>query len=99
MDRDDQAKFDHEHTATHIERGDVGDTKGAAAMGTGIAINDHAITLDSDELRDQMTAQVKATKLRFTSAASMQLCFFLFVAYCSKYTWLSLLHIFTLPRK
>ena len=50
-----------------------------------LTLADQFTSLSSDELRDQMTAQVKASKLRWTSAASFQLYFFLFVAYCSKY--------------
>ena len=46
--------------------------------------NDQALTLDSDEIRDQMAAQVKATRVKFTSKASIQMLFFLFVAYCSE---------------
>lgn len=49
------------------------------------SLKDLAITLDSDELRDQMAAQVKATRLKFTSSASLQMFFFLFVAHCSKH--------------
>ncbi len=56
----------------------------SSSMDAAGAINDHSIIMDADELRDQMAAQVKATKLSFSSAASMQLCFFLFVAYCSE---------------
>ena len=53
---------------------------------TGLVLNDHELTLDSDVLRDQMAAQVKATRIKFTSMASVEMCFYLFVAYCSKST-------------
>ncbi len=49
-----------------------------------VIINDEAVSMDHDERRDQMTAQVKATKLRMTSWASIQVLLFLFIAYCSK---------------
>lgn len=42
--------------------------------------------LDSDELHEQMTAQVKATRLSWRSKASLQLWAMLFVAYCSKFS-------------
>ena len=55
-----------------------------AAQDGEIILGDHAVGLDADELRDQMVAQVKLHKLKFTSMASLQLFFFFFVAYCSK---------------
>ncbi len=70
-----------EAATTHVEGGT--NTKSPGVV-TGLVLNDHVVTLDSDELRDQMAAQVKETRLKFTSAASLQMCFYLFVAYCSK---------------
>ncbi len=56
----------------------------SAVDDTPVAMNSHGVHLDSDELREQMAAQVKATKLKVTSRTSLQIFFFLFVAYCSK---------------
>lgn len=66
-------------SATHIEV-----TAKTNSPATDPSLKDLAITLDSDELRDQMAAQVKATRLKFSSSASLPMFFFLFVAYCSK---------------
>jgi hypothetical protein len=66
--------------ATHVEVS--AKTKSAV---TEPSLKDLAITLDSDDLRDQMAAQVKVTRLKFTSSASLQMFFFLFVAHCSKH--------------
>lgn len=69
--------------AMHVER--AAETAAPAEdMGASLGLNDCDESLDMDGLRDQMTAQVKATKLKFTSAASIQMCLYLFVAYCSK---------------
>lgn len=67
--------------STHVE---IAPDAQPAPVDTGLVLDDHAVTLDSDELRDQMAAQIKSTKLSITSKASMQLWFYLFVAYCSK---------------
>lgn len=50
----------------------------------GIDIDDLPVTLDSDDLRNQMAAQIKATKLPLSSAATIQMILCLFVAYCSE---------------
>ncbi len=72
--------------AVHLEAGhEVSKTNvKPMVVDTSFVLNDHAVTLDSEELREQMTAQVKATKLKFTSTTTLRLCFFLFVAYCSE---------------
>lgn len=54
------------------------------AGNTGSVLNDQALTSDSDEIHDKMAAQVKATRVSFTSKASIQMLFILFVAYCSE---------------
>lgn len=41
--------------------------------------------LSDDQIRDQMAAHVHASKLRFTSWASIQLYIFFFIAYCSEF--------------
>ena len=51
-----------------------------------VVIDGRAIPIDSDELRDQMAAQIKATKVSFTSKEAFQLYFFLAVAYCSEFS-------------
>lgn len=79
-------------TAAHVE----GDNQDASASKTQdpsttqiealedhILINGKPVALHSDELRDHMTAQIKATKIRFSSKSSIELLFYLFVAYCS----------------
>ena len=60
-------------------------TKQKARAEAAVILGDHVVGLDTDELRNQMTAQVNATKLRFTSKASLELLFYLFVAYCSTF--------------
>ena len=51
-----------------------------------VVIDGRAIPIDSDDLRDQMAAQIKATKVSFTSKEAFQLYFFLAVAYCSEFS-------------
>jgi hypothetical protein len=51
-----------------------------------VVIDGRAIPIDSDELRDQMAAQIKATKVSFTSKEAFQLYFYLAVAYCSEFS-------------
>jgi hypothetical protein len=41
------------------------------------------LTFTGEEIRDQMAAQIKASKLSFTSRASMQMYLILFISYCS----------------
>jgi hypothetical protein len=49
------------------------------------AIQDHILTLTGDGIRDQMAAQIKASKLSFTSKVSIQMYIILFIAYCSMF--------------
>lgn len=51
-----------------------------------IVLGHHDFDLDADELRDQIAAQMKLHKLSFTSAASLQLLFYFFIAYCSEFS-------------
>ncbi|KAJ5619151.1 hypothetical protein N7510_003135 [Penicillium lagena] len=59
----------------HIEVGQGSDSRNPGHE-IGIMLDDRVVTLDSDELRDQVAAQVKKEHLSFTSAASLQLFFF-----------------------
>lgn len=65
--------------ATHVENGPP-----RPASGAEIILDDHAVGLDADELRDQMAAQIKRHKLSFMSKSSLQLFFYFFVVYCSE---------------
>ena len=66
----------------HVE---VGEGAGGHDEGrTDQELNDNVHTLDSEELRDQMAAQVRASKLKITSAASLQLCWYWSIAYCCR---------------
>lgn len=74
--------------AAHVEGVDNGTGSRSPAVDTSghLKLSDDAVNLNNDELRDQMTAQIKATKLSFTSKTAFQLYFYLFIAYCSKST-------------
>ena len=84
----DMAPDNHGPKAAHVEEEtrEAGPSKPKiVAEDDHIIINDHLVALRSDELRDQMAAQIKVTKIRPTSKASLQMYFFLFVAYCSTF--------------
>jgi hypothetical protein len=64
---------DAEPQVSHVEQ----DAMGADGPSSSHMLND-------EQIRDQMAAHVRLSKLRFTSWSSIQLYIFFFVSYCSK---------------